>query len=178
MIANELSLDSTQVRKDIQHTKIVGKPKTGFDVDSLIEAIITCLNWNRFENAFLVGAGSLGTAMLGYKQFKEYGLNIVAAFDTDKSKIGTKIHDVEVLHIERMAVLAQLMKIHVGVLTVPAKVAQESVDLMIKGGIVAIWNFVPAKLKVPKHVIVENAQFTQSLAVLTRKLAVYKQTTT
>jgi redox-sensing transcriptional repressor len=175
-IANELGLDSTQVRKDVQYTNIIGKPKTGFDVNTLINAIQTCLNWNRYENAFLIGAGSLGTAMLGYKQFKDYGLNFVAAFDNDPEKIGQKIHGIEVLSIDRLPVLAQLMKIHLAVLTVPAKAAQECVDIMIKGGIVAIWNFAPTQIKVPKNVIVENAQFSQSLAVLTRKLSVYKQT--
>ncbi len=175
-IANELRLDSTQVRKDVQYTNIIGKPKTGFDVNSLINAIQTCLNWNRYENAFLVGAGSLGTGMLGYKQFKDYGLNFVAAFDNDPEKVGQKIHGIEVLSIDRLPVLAQLMKIHLAVLTVPAKAAQECVDIMLKGGIVAIWNFAPTQIKVPKNVIVENAQFSQSLAVLTRKLSVYKQT--
>lgn len=174
-IAAELGLDSTQVRKDIQYTNIVGKPKMGFDVSALITAIQTCLNWNRYENAFLVGAGSLGTAMLGYKQFKDYGLNFVAAFDVDEEKVGTKIHGIEVLNIERLAVLAQLMKIHFAALTVPAKVAQQCTDIMVKGGIVGIWNFVPTKIKVPSHVIVENAQFSQSLAVLSRKLSIYKQ---
>lgn len=174
-IANELGLDSTQVRKDIQYTNIVGKPKTGFDVNGLILAIQACLNWDRYENAFLVGAGNLGTAMLGYKQFKDYGLNFVAAFDSDPEKIGTKIHGVEVLSIDRLPVLSQLMKIHLAVLTVPAKSAQDCADIIVKGGIVAIWNFVPTQIKVPKNVIVENAQFSQSLAVLTRKLSIYKQ---
>ncbi len=176
IIANELGLDSTQVRKDIQYTGIVGKPKTGFDVEKLINAIQVCLNWNRFENAFLVGAGSLGTAMLGYKQFKEYGLNFVAAFDIDEDKVGKKIHGIEVLNIDRLPVLAQLMKIHFAALTVPSKAAQSCADIMVKGGIIGIWNFVPTKIKVPDHIIVENAQFSQSLAVLTRKLSVYKQT--
>lgn len=178
MIASELSLDSTQVRKDIQYTKVVGKPKTGFEVGSLIEALQTCLYWNKYENAFLVGTGNLGVSMLGYKSFKDYGLNIVAAFDVDESKIGTKIHDVEVLNIDRLVVLAQLMKVHVGVLTVPANVAQECAEMMIKGGLKAIWNFAPYRIKVPNNIIVENAQFSQSLAVLTRKLAVYKMQNT
>ncbi len=175
VIATELSLDSTQVRKDIQYTNIMGKPKIGFNVENLILAIQNCLNWDRYENAFLIGAGSLGTAMLGYKQFKEYGLNFVAAFDSDETKIGTKIHGVEVLNIERLAVLSQLMKINIAALTVPAKSAQQCTDILVKGGIVAIWNFAPTQLKVPKNVIVENGQFSSSLAVLSRKLSVQKR---
>lgn len=171
VIANELHLDATQVRKDIEHTNIVGRPKTGYDVANLIVAIEQFLNWNISNDAFLAGAGSLGTAMLGYGRFKKYGLNFLAAFDTDQNKIGKKIHDVPVFNIEKITEMAKEMKINLGVLTVPAPNAQSTADLMIDGGIKGIWNFAPTQIKVPQGVIVENAQLSQSLAVLSHKLA-------
>ncbi len=173
LIANELGLDPTQVRKDIQYTGIEGKPKTGFFIDDLIKAIRTFLNWDNTTDAFLVGVGSLGTAMLGYKQFKLHGINFVAAFDNDPNKIGNYIHGIPVLPIEKLTNLASRMKVHIGVLTVPASVAQTIADMMVAGGILAIWNFAPTHIKVPDNVIVENAQLTHSLAVLTRKLSEY-----
>ncbi|MGE5479697.1 MAG: redox-sensing transcriptional repressor Rex [Chloroflexota bacterium] len=173
-IAQELMLDSTQVRKDIQFTGIVGKPKTGFNIPRLIEAIKSSLSWHTCEDAFLVGAGNLGAAMLGY-DFSQFGINFVAAFDNSPEKIGSRIHGVEVLDINRLIVLGKLMKVKVGVLTVPGPIAQQTADLMIEAGIKAIWNFSAQRLKVPKDVIVENAQFSQSLAVLTRKLAMMKK---
>lgn len=173
LIANELGLDPTQVRKDIQYTGIEGKPKTGFFIDDLIRAIRTFLNWDNTTDAFLVGVGSLGTAMLGYKQFKLHGINFVAAFDNDPNKIGNYIHSIPVLPIEKLTNLASRMKVHIGVLTVPANVAQTVADMMVAGGILAIWNFAPTHIKVPDNIIVENAQLTHSLAVLTRKLSEY-----
>jgi len=171
LIANELNFDPTQVRKDIEYTGIVGRPKTGFIVSELILAIEEFLNWNNITDAFLVGTGSLGTAMLGYGRFKDYGMNFVAAFDNDEMKIGKTIHETPVLSMEKLVDLARRMHINIGVITVPAFAAQHAADLLIDGGIRAIWNFAPIHLKVPKGVLVENAQLTQSLAVLTHKLA-------
>ena len=169
-IATEMGLDPTLVRKDIEYTEIKGKPKTGFNVTDLIREIREFLNWNNSTDAFLVGAGSLGTAMLGYAGFKKYGLNFLAAFDNDITKIGSTIHGVQVFPIAKLPELILRMHINIGVLTVPAFVAQNVADLMVEGGIKAIWNFAPIQIKVPENIVVENAQLTQSLAVISRKL--------
>jgi redox-sensing transcriptional repressor len=169
-----MKFDPTQVRKDIQYTDIVGKPKTGYDINQLIKAIESFLNWENFDDAFLVGAGVLGQAILSYKAFKNYGLNFVAAFDISEDKIGQKFFDIEVLPLNKLQNLAKRMHVHVGVITTPAQAAQEVADIMISSGIIAIWNFAPVSLKVPDDIVVENIQFSQSLAVLSRKLASHK----
>lgn len=170
-IANDLSLDPTQVRKDIQHTGIIGSPKIGFNIDDVINAIQKTLNWDKTEKAFLVGAGNLGKSLLRYSSFKNFGLEIVAAFDSDKSKIGTNIGGIEILDIEKLIVLAKLMKVRIGIITVPFNSAQQVADIMVEGGIQAIWNFAQTRLRVPEDMIVENTLLTQNLAVLTNKLA-------
>lgn len=170
-IANELNTDPTQVRKDIQYTSIVGKPKTGFDVLGLIMAIEECLNWNDTIPAFLVGVGSLGRAILGYEGFKNYGLQFIDAFDVNPDMIGTKMFGIDVHHIDKMVDLTKDLNRKIGVLTVPSDAAQVVSEIMVESGIKAIWNFAPLQLKVPDDVIVENIQFSQSLAVLTRKLS-------
>jgi len=88
-IADELGLDSIQVRKDLSLTGTIGKPKQGFDLDDLTQALLHTLNWDNINDAFLVGAGSLRNAIMGYKNFSSYGFNIIAAFDNDSSKIGS-----------------------------------------------------------------------------------------
>lgn len=170
-IARELNLDAIQVRKDLQPTGIIGRPRIGYSVPDLIDAIETYLGWNNITDAFLVGAGSLGTALLGYDEFKKHGLNITAVFDSDPAKIGTNLYGREVMSIDQLPELAERMHIHIGILTVPARVAQDVTDIMLFGGIKAIWNFAPAAIVVPDNIIVENAQLSSSLAVLTTKLA-------
>ncbi|MGK9368230.1 redox-sensing transcriptional repressor Rex [Melioribacter sp. Ez-97] len=170
-IASVLDLDPIQVRKDLSITGIVGKPKLGFEVTELLQSLLNALNWNNKNEAFLVGAGSLGSALLGYKGFKEYGLEIVAAFDNDPKKIGKSINGIKILPVKKVTEMAKRMHIHLGIITAPAEAAQNIADMMIEGGIIGIWNFAPVHLKTPGNIIVENAQLSQSLAVLTHKLS-------
>lgn len=171
MIADELKMDSILVRKDIQTTGIVGKPKIGFELKELMKAINTFLNWDNLNDAFLVGVGGLGQAILGYESFKNYGLNIVAAFDNNEEIIGQKIRGIEIFPLDKLPSLAKRMHINIGVLTVSPDAAQEVADLMIDGNIQAIWNFAPVDVKLPDGIIVENVLLSQSLGVLTHKLS-------
>ena len=169
-IARALDLDPTQVRKDIELTGIVGKPKVGYSLPGLMSRIEDFLGWNNTKDAFLVGAGSLGSALLGYQKFQQFGLNIVAAFDTDPGKVGQQVHGKEILHLDKLRDLAQRMHIHLGVLATPAGAAQQVADLMVEGGIRAIWNFAPVHLRVPSFVILQNEDLYHSLASLSFKL--------
>lgn len=170
-IADELGLDAIQVRKDLSVTGIVGKPKVGFDLRELIRALCSTLNWNNVSEAFIIGTGSLGSALLGYKKFNDYGLNIIAAFDNDSEKLGTKVNGIEIFPIEKLEIMITQLKINVAVLTVPGDVAQALAEKLVSYGIKAIWNFAPIHLKVPDSVIVENAQLSHSLAILTHRLS-------
>lgn len=169
-IAEDLGLDPTQVRKDLAVTGIVGKPKVGYQVPMLIAAIDSFLGWDNATEAFLVGAGSLGTALIGYEGFREHGLNVIAAFDVDESKFSEKVRGRAVMPLAKLPGLARRMHIHLGIITTPAEGAQPAADLMIEGGIRAIWNFAPVTLKVPEGIIIENVQLSSSLAVLSSKL--------
>ncbi len=170
-IGKDLSLDPTQVRKDLSYTGAAGKPKVGYMVSDLIREIEEFLGWNKINAAFIAGAGNLGSALLGYSQFKEHGVAIIAAFDDDPAKVGSVIHGTRVLPLEKLPGLAHRMGIRLGIITVPSSAAQEVADLMVQGGIQAIWNFAPVSLKVPDAVLVRNEELYFSLAALSHTLA-------
>ncbi|MDZ7725736.1 MAG: redox-sensing transcriptional repressor Rex [candidate division KSB1 bacterium] len=170
-IAHDLNLDPTQVRKDLSVTQVHGKPRIGYQIQELIDAIIRFLNWQNATDALLVGAGSLGAALLGYNRMKNYGISIVAAFDNDRDKLGHKIHGKQILHIAKLPELTRRKHIHIGIITAPADAAQTIADLMVEGGIKAIWNFAPTALHVPEDIIVQRADIYSSLAILTKRLA-------
>jgi redox-sensing transcriptional repressor len=170
-IGTDLDLDATQVRKDLAVTGIEGKPKIGYEVAILIAVIEEFLGWNNINSAFLAGAGHLGMALLNYPQFKNHGLSIVAAFDIDPRKIGQKVYGKKILPLDRLSNLSNRMGVKLGIITVPAGDAQAVADLMIEGGIKAIWNFAPVSLKVPADVIVRNEELYYSLAALSHRLA-------
>jgi redox-sensing transcriptional repressor len=170
-IADELGVTSIQVRKDLAATGIVGKPKVGYQIPVLIDAIRDFLGMNNTSDAFLVGAGCLGGALLGYDGFKEFNLNLVAGFDNNPDKIGTEIHGKPVFALDKLPDLAERMHILIGILTVPASAAQDVANLMVLSGIRAIWNYTPTKLEVPEIVVVEDVKLAASLAVLSNRLA-------
>lgn len=170
-IADELKLDPTQVRKDLAYTGISGRPKVGYDIEELIVALETFLGWRNTEEAFLVGAGALGTALLGHQRLEECGLRIVAAFDRDPAKVGTTLHGKEVLPMKKLKSLTARMHILIGVLTLPAEGAQEAADRLIEGGVKAIWNFAPTRLIVPDSVVVVDGELYSTLGMLKHGLA-------
>jgi redox-sensing transcriptional repressor len=129
------------------------------------------LGWNNTKDAFLVGAGSLGSALLGYEGFKEFNLNILSGFDIDPAKIGTQIHGKEIFPLKKLPQLIKRMHVLIGVLAVPAMAAQEVADMMVLAGMRAIWNYTPVQLRVPDTVIVEDVKLAASLAVLSSRLA-------
>ncbi|WP_005037184.1 redox-sensing transcriptional repressor Rex [Holophaga foetida] len=171
MMAEELGIHHTQVRKDLAATGSVGKPKVGHRVDDLIQSIERFLNWNNSSDAFLVGAGNLGLALLGYQGFEKAGIKIVAAFDANPAKVGQQFQGVTVLPTEKFEDLAKRMHISIGIIAVPEAKAQEIANMMVRSGIQAIWNFAPLTLDLPQSMIVENVELYSSLAIISRKLA-------
>jgi redox-sensing transcriptional repressor len=166
LIAQELNLEPIQVRKDLAITGIIGKPKKGYPVDALVEAIERFLGWNTPREAVLAGAGNLGTALMGYQEFQRHGLNIVAAFDKDPEKIGGKIRGVPVLPVDTMETQIRNLGVTTAILTVPSSSAQETADILVKAGIVGIWNFTNVKLKVPDTVAVQKEDLSSGYAML------------
>jgi redox-sensing transcriptional repressor len=169
-IARVLNLEPSQVRKDIEATGITGKPKVGYPLAVLIRWIEDFLGWNNTKEAVLAGAGSLGSALLGYQKFRQLGMDIVAAFDNDPQKVGRTLHGKQVSFPDKLSSFCLARHIHLGVIATPAAVAQSTAELMVAGGIRAIWNFAPVHLRVPEFVVVRNEDLYDSLASLTFKL--------
>lgn len=170
-IAELLNLNEVQVRKDfaaVYTTK--GKPKTGFIVSELLKNMEEFLGYNNADEAVIVGAGSLAQAIITQEGFQNYGLKIVAAFDTDSNRSGGEIGGVKILSSEKISDLCRRMKIHIGIITVPAAQAQLVCDQLVAGGILAIWNFAQVHLNVPKHILVQNENLAASLAILSNHL--------
>ncbi|ULQ59861.1 redox-sensing transcriptional repressor Rex [Brucepastera parasyntrophica] len=166
VIAQELHLEPIQVRKDLAITSIVGKPKKGYPIEELIAAIEHFLGWDKMQPAILVGAGNLGTALAGYREFKLHGLNICAAFDQDPEKAGKNIHGVPVYRPEHIPEQVKKLNAAIAILTVPSSDAQAIANDLVEAGITAIWNFTNAKLKVPDHIIVQQEDLTSGYAML------------
>lgn len=81
-----------------------------------------------------------------------------------------KVNDIGIHHIDQFRAMAAERNIVIGIITVPAENAQNVADLMVAWGIKAIWNFTPARIKVPAHIVVQNTTIYMNLAILFNKL--------
>lgn len=169
-IAESFGLNDVQVRKDLGAVSGSGRPKTGYDVEGLIKQLEECLGCKNETKTILVGAGNLGKALLSYNGFADYGLNIIAAFDTDASVVGAYVNGKPILPLSDIETVCFEEKIKLGIITTPVTFAQETCDRLISCGIKAIWNFAPTILRAPENVLIENENLASSLAILSKHL--------
>lgn len=170
-IAKDLGMNAVLVRKDLAVVASEqGKPRLGFDTAVLIRDIDAFLGYGNRNEAILVGAGALGRALAAYEGFVNYGLKIVAAFDSDPGKVGERIGDVEIYAADSLEKYVAEHSVMIGILTIPKEYAQETADRLVEAGIRAIWNFAPARLSLPDNVAVKNEDMAGSLAILSKRL--------
>lgn len=171
-IASDLRLYEVLVRKDLAAvSRTSGKPRVGFRVGDLIADIEHVLGYDNHDIAVLVGVGHLGKALLCYRGFEEYGLEIVAAFDCARTVQGKKVDGREVFPLEKLPNLCRRLGVKIGIVTVPQESAQEVCDLLVESGIRAIWNFAPTHLRVPPDILVQSENMAASLAILSKHLS-------
>lgn len=171
LIASDLSLNAVQVRKDLASVSTVpGRPKRGFRTAKLLSDMKTYLGYDNYDEAVLVGVGGLGSTLLQYPGFGNYGLDIVAGFDANPTLHGKTIGGKNILPMEKFADFVNRLKINIGIVAVPPPQAQEIADLMIASGIKAIWNFAPAHITIPRGVLIKNENLAASLAALSKEL--------
>jgi redox-sensing transcriptional repressor len=165
-IAEELDLKPIQIRKDMAFTGIAGRPKIGYPTETIVTSIRDFLGWNHKTKAVLVGAGSLGTALTGFEGFTRRGLHIVGIFDNKASKIGSEVYGLKIRPIETLKETVQREGLELGIIAVPQNHSQTVAEQMVEAGITAIWNFSPAEIHVPGHVLVKREDLAEGLAVL------------
>lgn len=170
-IAADLSLSEIQVRKDLAAVSTQkGKPKAGFMIQDLIYNMEDILGYHNVKDAVLVGAGSLGRALLSYKGFDSSGMHIVAAFDIDETIIGAELYGKKVLSVNKLSGMCRRLNVHIGIIAVPQDMAQTVCDQLVAGGIQAIWNFAPIHLTAPDEILIQNENMSASLAILSKHL--------
>lgn len=169
-IATNIAVDASKVAKDLSYVKISGRTRVGYDVNELVSVLQTFLGFMNTHKAFLFGVGSLGGALLHDDGLNQFGLEIVAGFDVKYELAGTSINRVPIHHINHFPELQKQTKIKIGVLTVPVDKAQATAEMMIEGGIQAIWNFTPFRIRVPENIIVQNTSIYAHLAVMFNRL--------
>ena len=169
-ISKEINIESSQIAKDLSYVKVSGRTRVGYEIDELIRVLEEFLGFTKMHKAFLFGAGSLGRALLGDSGLQHFGLEIVAAFDVNPLLVGTSVNNIPIFHTSEFLQKMAEYPVNIGVLTVPINIAQQVTDDMIAGGIKAVWNFTPFRIRVPEHIVVQNTSLYAHLAVMFNRL--------
>ena len=169
-ISKQTNIDASQVAKDLSYVKIAGRTRVGYEVNALIDVLEDFLGFTRLHKAFLCGGGSLGSALLRDSGLSQFGLKIVGAFDINPELVGKEINGIHIYHSDEFEKVMEQAGVRIGVLTVPINMAQEITDKMVEGGIEAVWNFTPFRIRVPEHIVVQNTSLYAHLAVMFNRL--------
>ena len=170
-IAEALDVDPSQIAKDLSFLGIRGKTRIGYQVDALESALRDYLGFDRSHNAIMMGAGSLGAALIADSGQQRYGLNIVAGIDIKPEIIGSVINGVRIYGTEEAQKLVETLDIKIGIIAVPVESAQSAADTIADAGVKAIWNFTPSRIRVRDGVVIANTSIYSHLAVMYNRLS-------
>lgn len=169
-IARSINVDASQIAKDLSVLGIKGKTRIGYEVKALERALEDFLGFGRPHRGVMMGAGSLGAALISDSGLSRYGLDIVAGFDIRPEVVGTEIAGVPIYDISEMPRRVAELGAEIGVLAVPVENAQETADQLVDAGIRALWNFTPMRIRTAPAVVVQNISIYAHLAVMYNRL--------
>ncbi len=150
-------VNPTQIRRDLSGFGKFGKRGVGYNVDSLLTQIRRILRTAGQHNIALFGAGHLGKAIASSDIFADHGFRVVAIFDTDPRKVGSKVGNQAVRRIEDLYQVVEDEDIVVAVLAVPTGAAQPLADQLVDAGVKIIFNYSESLLQVPPEVTVHTS---------------------
>ena len=167
-LAEQFNLNSAQIRKDLGYFGEFGVRGVGYYVADLRDHITKILGLDSPHRVGIIGAGRLGTALANYNGFAKSNFTVVAVFDNDQQKIGSRIGDTKIaVHdVDQLARVIREKSIDVMVIAVPAKAAQRVLNQVMSAGIKAVLNFAPVSLTARRGVKVKTVDLTTSLESL------------
>ena len=161
-----IGFTASQIRQDLNNFGGFGQQGYGYNVEALHKEIGKILGLDRPYNAVLIGVGNLGQAITNYSGFRNSGFEIKALFDANPRMIGLKIRELEILDSDIIEDYIKEHEIDIAIVCIPKNGAQELINRIVGAGIKGIWNFAPIDPEVPKGIIVENVNLTESLFTL------------
>ena len=98
-----------------------------------------------------------------------------AMFDVSPALVGIDVHGILVQPMEKLDAWMAAHQVDIAVLAVPSAHAQATCDVLVRGGVRAIWNFAPVDLVLPEGVAVNNVHLSDSLMKLSYMLERYEK---
>src|SRR5439155_6790229 len=170
-MAEAAGVNSAMVRKDLSYLGSYGTRGVGYDVAYLIHQVRRAPGLTQHWPIAIAGIGNLGHALANYRGFAERGFEVAVLVDADPAKVGERVGDISIAHVDDLPRLARDRGVAIGVIATPATAAQQVAERMVEAGIRSILNFAPAVVSVPAGVTVRKVD----LAIELQILAYYEQ---
>jgi len=166
-LGTRLGVTPAQIRKDLSYFGRFGKQGRGYNVRKLLDELQRILGLDRQWRMALVGVGKLGRAILGYEGFAPQGFRIVQAFDTDPRRVGEQLNNLTVKSADELEATLSANPVDVGIVAVPAEIAQSVINTLVKCGVRAILNYAPIAAQVPRGVHLKRIEPVLALQSMT-----------
>ena len=167
-LASLLGVTASQVRQDFCNFGGFGQHGYGYDVGYLKRKLAEILGLDRQYDMIIIGAGNIGRALAGYKNFAAEGFKVRALFDIEVKD--PFVGDVPVYKIDKLAEYVKEHGCDIAVIATQKNVASDVASQLVALGVKSLWNFAPIDLEVPKDVAVENIAMSESLYVLSYRM--------
>jgi redox-sensing transcriptional repressor len=166
VLAARAGVNAAQIRKDLSYLGSYGTRGVGYDVVYLVRQINRQLGLDDDRRVAIVGAGNLGHALASYGGFPARGFTVVAAFDSDAAKVGSRLGTAVVSPVSTMAEVIREKEVEIAIITTPATAAQGVADVLVAGGVGSILNFAPTTVTVPPTVALRQVDLGIELQIL------------
>ncbi len=164
-MSRDLSINASQIRRDLNYFGGFGQQGYGYSVDKLLSELNKILGKDIVTRAVIVGAGNIGLALKNYAGFLQEGISIEAMFDPAQNIGGVRPMDELVDYVKEN-------NIEIGIIAAPKSCAQSIADMLTRAGVKGIWNFAPTEISTTA--CVENVHLSDSLNYL--KFAMFNET--
>ncbi len=167
-IGKTLGVEAHTIRKDINYLGGTGNTPGGYPIDQLLERINHQLGLLTSIKTCVVGLGRLGESLVNYTTFKEYNIDVVAAFDVNINKLETLKSDVPLFPAYEMEDVIHSKQIKIAILAVPADEANGIFEKLSRCQIKGILNYTGAILpgKTQAGIFVRNININHEINLL------------
>lgn len=162
-LADYLNIQAPSIRRDFSMIGELGKQGYGYNVDYLVEVFKNELGIEE-TRAILIGVGNLGSALINYDFYEEFGLRIIKAYDTNKVLVGKTINGVKIEKLEDSCSLYD--ECDIAIVCVNSGSAKDIVNKLMGCGVKGILNFTTERFASTKKTTVHNVDLSSELLVL------------
>ena len=171
-LSKMMNVTASQIRQDLNCFGGFGQQGYGYNVNYLYTKICEILGVSCGFRAAVIGAGSLGSALVRSSMFEKRGVDVVALFDVSKDCVGKKINNARIYHMDELEAKLDEFEVDIAIFTLPKECAIEVAERLQNTQIKGVWNFTGQELDMDDFgIVVENVHIGDSLMTLCYEIA-------